>query len=78
MLDFPRDPFVSRYPEPMTADEARREVKRALKLRRRVPLGHPFSVTPVWTPYPLAKLCAWLALRLSERRPRRRSGNGRR
>lgn len=84
MTKFPRDPLISRHPAPMTAGEARREVRRARELRRRVPLGHPYGVAPVWTPYPLALLVAAAvrALRaqaeVSGPRPRRRSGSARR
>lgn len=84
MPDFPRDPLISRYPAPMTAAEARREVRRAAQLRRRVPLGHPYGLVPLWTPYPIAKLVAAVARALSERprqppkgRGRRRSGRSR-
>lgn len=58
MPNFPRDPLISRHPAPMSAGEARREVRRAAQLRRRVPLGHPFGVAPLWIPYPLALLIA--------------------
>ena len=81
MTKFPRDPLISRHPQPMTAAEARREVRRATQLRRRVPLGHPYGVAPVWTPYPLARLLAALVRAfagpgaVSGSRPRRRSGS---
>lgn len=83
MTHFPRDPLISRYPEPMTAGEARREVRRALQLRRRVPLGHPYGVAPTWLPYPLALLVAMFVRAVAEgatpsgSRPRRR-GSARR
>lgn len=84
MTHFPRDPLISRHPAPMTAAEARREVRRAAQLRRRVPLGHPFGVVPVWTPYPLALLVAAVVRAVARRgevsgpRPVRRSGSARR
>jgi len=84
MPNFPRDPLISRHPAPMTAAEARREVRRATQLRRRVPVGHPFGVAPVWTPYPLALVIAAVVRALgraepvSGPRPRRRSGSARR
>lgn len=84
MSDFPRDPLISRHPAPMTAAEARREVRRARGLRRRVPRDHPYGVVPLLTPYWLARLVAALVRAVDDpsraavsATRRRRSGSGR-
>ncbi|MBS7539103.1 hypothetical protein [Ancylobacter lacus] len=44
------------------AHKARRERRQADFLNRRYLLGanHPYARLPLWVPYPLAKLYAWL------------------
>jgi hypothetical protein len=64
MSGFPRDPLISRHPAPLTARQARQEVRRATGLRRRVPAGHPYGVLPLWTPFAIARLVSSLVERL--------------
>jgi hypothetical protein len=63
MPGFPRDPLITRHPAPLTARQAREEVRDARGLRRRVPAGHPYGVLPLWIPYGLARLVSALVER---------------
>ncbi|HEY8571724.1 hypothetical protein [Phenylobacterium sp.] len=56
MPRLPRDPLISRHPAPLTARQARDEVRHAGKMLRRVPAAHPYGILPLWTPYPVARL----------------------
>ena len=78
MPDFPRDPLISRHPAPLTAGEARAEVRQALRLRRRVPLAHPYGLLPVWVPYALARPAGPMLANLLTRPPRKRPSTARR
>ena len=72
MPDFPRDPLISRHPAPLTAAEARAEVRQAVRLRRRVPLAHPYGLLPVWVPYALARPAGPMLAGLLAPPPRKR------
>jgi len=54
----PHDPIVSVYPLPLAAQEARDEARKARRLRKRLPPGHPYRRLPLWMPYGLARLIA--------------------
>ncbi len=52
----PSDPIVSIYPQPMDSKRAREEAVRARRLRKKLPLGHPYRNLPLWLPYWLVRL----------------------
>jgi hypothetical protein len=52
----PYDPIVSLYPLPLSPERARDEAKRARRLGKKLPLGHPYRGLPLWLPYGLARL----------------------
>jgi hypothetical protein len=52
----PADPIVSLYPLPLSPERARDEAKRARRLRKKLPLGHPYRNLPLWVPYWLGRI----------------------
>lgn len=54
----PIDPWISRYPLPMSARRAKFERKRAQAIGVRLPRGHPYRILPSWVPYFIARLFA--------------------
>lgn len=50
----PVNPLLSRFPLEMSADEARREGRRARRTAQRLPDGHPYAAAPPWVPLPAA------------------------
>ena len=65
----PLNPLLSRFPAPMTEEEAKREGRRASRYAQRLPDGHPYAAAPTWLPLRAALRIERLRLMLTGRRP---------
>jgi hypothetical protein len=65
----PLNPLLSRFPLPMSEDEAKREGRRARRYAQQLPDGHPYAAAPTWLPLQAALRIERLRLVLTGRRP---------
>ena len=65
----PVNPLLSRYPLPMSEEDAKREGRRARRSNLRLPNGHPYTAAPTWLPVRAAISLELLRLMLAGKRP---------